>query len=183
MYSSKIKKALAAAIECHKDQKRKGEDNIPYVTHPIAVAIEMSRFTGVENLICAGILHDTLEDTEYTAEQMEKDFGEEVLTLVQMVSEDKSIQDYETRKQKAIEKASQHEVGLLIKSIDAMVNMTDLRDAISEQGDKTWDKFKGTPKQRIGYFKKILELAHPHMPSKMVMDYTSNLKDLEHVCG
>ena len=65
-----IQKALTKAIELHENQTRKGSDNVPYVVHPVEMAIILSRFTNDEDLIAAALLHDTLEDCEYSKEEL-----------------------------------------------------------------------------------------------------------------
>lgn len=91
-YNSIIEKAIRTAIFYHRNQNRKhpGDFEImPYVCHPFAVAMILSNYTDDENIIAAGILHDTIEDTEYAQEQLEKDFGEKIKDIVMTVTETK----------------------------------------------------------------------------------------------
>ena len=67
--TSTIKKAMATSIKLHGSQNRM--DGFPYVTHPILVAMILINHTDNEDLICAALLHDTIEDTDYTAEELE----------------------------------------------------------------------------------------------------------------
>lgn len=182
MYTTKIKKALLTALELHKKQTRKGS-NTPYIAHPLAVALIMARYTEDEDVICAAILHDTVEDTGYTFEQMRNDFGGGITFIVEQLTEDKSIEDYGERKRLAIEKLSDFNVALALKAADCLANMKDLRECIQEQGEEIWNSFHGTKEQLFWHYKEILTRAHPHLPSSMVMEYTSVLKDLEYTSG
>ncbi len=87
MYTYKIEQAIKAAALLHQDHFRKGEIELPYVTHLVAVMMILRDYTSEESTLVAAILHDTLEDTDYTAEELETDFGSEVAELVQAVTE------------------------------------------------------------------------------------------------
>jgi guanosine-3',5'-bis(diphosphate) 3'-pyrophosphohydrolase len=85
--------ALCFAADKHRDQRRKGEGSSPYINHPIEVAELLVRVGGVTDaaLLQAAILHDTIEDTETTAEELEAAFGPDVRRLVEEVTDDKSL--------------------------------------------------------------------------------------------
>lgn len=90
---SVILKALKFSAEKHRDQRRKGEPALPYINHPIEVAHFLSTIGNVSDIvtIVGALLHDTIEDTDATPEEIGADFGEEVLALVLEVSDDKSL--------------------------------------------------------------------------------------------
>lgn len=87
MYTYKIEQAIKAASLLHSEQLRKGDIPLPYITHLISVTIILRDYTKDEDTLVAALLHDTLEDTDYTAEEMAEDFGEKVTTIVQTLSE------------------------------------------------------------------------------------------------
>jgi (p)ppGpp synthase/HD superfamily hydrolase len=87
MYSFAIEQAIRAASVLHKDQVRKGQVPYPYITHLCAVAMIVSDYTDDENTIVAALLHDTLEDTDYTKEELEDDFGATVASIVHALTE------------------------------------------------------------------------------------------------
>ncbi len=99
-------KALHFASIKHKDQRRKDEEASPYINHPIEVAELLARVGQVTDLVVlqSAILHDTIEDTQTTAEEIEELFGAEVRSVVQEVTDDKSLPK-DVRKQLQIEHA------------------------------------------------------------------------------
>jgi (p)ppGpp synthase/HD superfamily hydrolase len=87
MYSYKVEQAIRAATILHQDQLRKGSVPLPYISHLIATALILSDYTQDEDTLVAAFLHDTLEDTDYTAEEMREDFGGPVTEIVLAVTE------------------------------------------------------------------------------------------------
>lgn len=88
-----ILKAMRFSAEKHKDQRRKDARAAPYINHPIEVAEILWRLGEVRDttLLLASILHDTIEDTDTTTDEIRAEFGEEVLALVLEVTDDKSL--------------------------------------------------------------------------------------------
>jgi len=120
-------KALAFSAKKHSKQTRKDIDKSPYINHPIALAnILAQRWVIDENVLCAAILHDTIEDTETTAEELRKHFGEKITSIVLEVSDDKSL-DKKVRKQLQIDHAaSLSKEAKLVKLADKIANITDI---------------------------------------------------------
>lgn len=85
--------ALRFAAEKHRDQRRKDSTHLPYINHPIAVAETLWRTGGVRDFVTltAALLHDTVEDTATTPEDIRGLFGDEVLAVVLEVTDDKSL--------------------------------------------------------------------------------------------
>ena len=79
-----ILKALEFAAHKHRDQRRKDAQASPYINHPIALANVLRNEGGVDDpiVICAALLHDTVEDTETTAEELEREFGGRIRDIV-----------------------------------------------------------------------------------------------------
>ena len=101
-----ILKAMRFSAEKHKDQRRKDAKAAPYINHPIEVAEILWRLGAVRDttLLLASILHDTIEDTDTTADEIRTAFGEEVLALVLEVTDDKSLPK-QKRKELQVENA------------------------------------------------------------------------------
>ncbi len=94
MYSFKIEQAIKAAALLHQDQVRKGDIPLPFITHPIAVMTILRDYTTDEDTLVAALLHDTVEDTDYTLEEVRTDFGEKVADIVDAVTEPVSTEDH-----------------------------------------------------------------------------------------
>ncbi|MBK7402819.1 MAG: bifunctional (p)ppGpp synthetase/guanosine-3',5'-bis(diphosphate) 3'-pyrophosphohydrolase, partial [Myxococcales bacterium] len=88
-YSERYARALGIAARAHRDQVRKGKD-VPYVTHPVHVARILDRHGFSEDLVLAGLLHDVLEDTAVSEQELLDAVGGEVVALVRAVTETKS---------------------------------------------------------------------------------------------
>ena len=128
MNNQLILKAAHFAAQKHRDQRRKDNDVSPYINHPIFVAKIISEIGNVEDpeVLAAALLHDTIEDTETTVDELIDNFGERVCSLVQEVTDDKSLPKME-RKQRQIEHAKEISEGAaLIKLGDKISNVTDI---------------------------------------------------------
>jgi len=121
-------RTLQFSAEKHRTQRRKDREASPYINHPIQVAgilWEVGKIPDI-TLMVAALLHDTLEDTQTTPEEIEQLAGAEVLALVQEVSDDKSLPKME-RKQLQIEHASHlSERAKLLKLADKICNVYDV---------------------------------------------------------
>lgn len=122
-------KALAFAADKHRDQRRKNVDASPYINHPISLASILCNEAHITdlNVICGALLHDTVEDTETTAEELVLEFGQEISDIVMEVTDDKTIEDKQKRKQLQIEHASHISTSAkLIKLADKISNLRDV---------------------------------------------------------
>jgi (p)ppGpp synthase/HD superfamily hydrolase len=120
--------ALEFAAHKHRDQRRKSSEKVPYINHPIAVARLLAEVGGVrdDDVLIAAILHDTIEDTETTADEITAAFGPAVCALVQEVTDDKSLPKAR-RKELQIEHGPALSPGAaLIKLADKISNVGDL---------------------------------------------------------
>lgn len=124
-------KALAFAADKHRKQKRKGTDASPYINHPIALVDVLVNEGGVTDMtvLCAAVLHDTVEDTQTTPQELAELFGEQVAGIVMEVTDDKSLGKPE-RKRLQIEHAPHlsHEARL-VKLADKICNLRDVLSA------------------------------------------------------
>jgi (p)ppGpp synthase/HD superfamily hydrolase len=121
-------RTVAFAADKHRDQRRKGVDGSPYINHPIAVAELLALVGGVSDLavLQAAVLHDTIEDTQTSPEELEKAFGAEVRDLVVEVTDDKAMSKTE-RKRLQIEHAPHlSKRAQMIKIADKICNVRDV---------------------------------------------------------
>lgn len=122
-------KALTFAASKHRNQRRKNVDASPYINHPISlvnILCNEAHLTDI-NLICSALLHDTVEDTETTAEELEREFGPVISNIVMEVTDDKTISARQKRKQLQIEHApNMSDHAKLLKLADKISNLRDL---------------------------------------------------------
>lgn len=106
IYSDKINQAIGFATKVHQGQVRKGK-NVSYIVHPLSVALILSRVTQDEDIIVAGVLHDTIEDCDphgsVTKEIIEAQFGQHVAQMVDDVTEKDKNLPWLERKLQALE--------------------------------------------------------------------------------
>jgi len=123
-----LMEATLFAADKHRGQKRKDAQKTPYINHPIYVVNLMAGVGGITDieLLQAGMLHDTVEDTDTSPEEIETRFGYAVRSLVMEVTDDKSLEKQE-RKRIQIEKAPRLSPrAKIIKLADKIANLTDM---------------------------------------------------------
>ena len=123
-----IVKAADFAARKHKDQRRKNKSETPYINHPIGVAHILTSEAKVTDpiVIQAALLHDTVEDTDTTIEEIGDVFGEKIKQIVAEVTDDKSLPK-QTRKQIQIDTAHKKSPeAKLVKLADKLYNLRDL---------------------------------------------------------
>ncbi|NCA70362.1 MAG: bifunctional (p)ppGpp synthetase/guanosine-3',5'-bis(diphosphate) 3'-pyrophosphohydrolase [Sphingobacteriia bacterium] len=121
-------KAAAFAATKHRNQRRKDAEASPYINHPIALADVLVNEGGVDDpiVLCAAILHDTIEDTETTAAEIEEHFGTSISAVVLEVTDDKSLAKA-VRKQRQVEQAPHaSHAAKLVKLADKICNLRDI---------------------------------------------------------
>lgn len=124
-------RAVAFAAEKHRNQRRKDADASPYINHPIALASVLANEGGVSDItvLCAAVLHDTIEDTDTTPEELEARFGHDVRLLVEEMTDDKRLPKKE-RKRRQIEHAARaSHRAKVIKLGDKICNVRDVTHA------------------------------------------------------
>jgi guanosine-3',5'-bis(diphosphate) 3'-pyrophosphohydrolase len=121
-------KALAFAAHKHRDQRRKDAEASPYINHPIALADVLVNEGGVTDVevLCAALLHDTVEDTATTPEELERSFGPRVARIVAEVTDDKTLPKAERKRLQVEHAASISREAKLVKLADKICNLRDV---------------------------------------------------------
>jgi guanosine-3',5'-bis(diphosphate) 3'-pyrophosphohydrolase len=120
--------AIAFAADRHRNQRRKDSEASPYINHPIALANVLANEADItdEAVLVAAVLHDTIEDTDTSHDELSRIFGQEVARIVAEVSDDKSLPKAE-RKRLQIEHAAKiSESAKLVKLADKICNLRDI---------------------------------------------------------
>ncbi|MEC5424605.1 HD domain-containing protein [Virgibacillus sp. C22-A2] len=164
------------AEKAHAGQKRKNSD-APYITHPIRVAERLERAGFSDGLVCAGYLHDVVEDTPYDIEDIEAEFGIRVGTLVAAHTEDKS-KSWLERKQHTINmiKHAENDIKYLIVA-DKLDNLLGMEKDIADQGDKVWENFNAGIEKQKWYNKSIAENMYIGMDRAKIPAYFQEFED------
>ncbi|MDO5557325.1 MAG: HD domain-containing protein [Clostridia bacterium] len=144
------------AISAHSGQVRKSEPDKPMIIHPFDVARKLQDFGYDDNMVAAGYLHDVVEDTEYTIEDIRENFGDDVADLVYGASEpDKSL-SWEDRKKhtiKAVKKLSLR--NKIVVCADKISNLEDLMIIIQKSGKRDFSHFKRGESYQKWYYSDI----------------------------
>lgn len=126
-----ISKAAQFASQKHEGQERKGREASPYINHPTSVARIIAEVGGIDDpeILAAALLHDTLEDTDTSPDELEATFGKRVCRLVEEVSDDKTLPK-EERKRRQIQHAPKlSQDAVLIKLGDKISNVIDVTNS------------------------------------------------------
>ena len=149
MSSRDLLKAVWFATEKHRTQRRKGDDS-PYINHPVGVAWILQHEAGVnDQLVLEGaLLHDTVEDTDTTFEELEREFGREIRDLVDEVTDNKALSKDERKRMQIQHAGEASDRAKLIKMADKLYNYRALLkvppkgwDASRIQGYFVWGSF------------------------------------------
>jgi len=176
MYSYRIELAIRAASILHKDQIRKGSVPIPYVSHLFAVATILIDYTKDEDVFIAALLHDTLEDTDYTADELEDDFGGKVRSYVEALTEpqDNKNKNYswKERKQmyaKHLRKAPKE--SLLIAAADKIHNMRSIVEEYYDDHARFMAEFEGSLEDRVMMYQDIANAINRGLDNDIIKEF------------
>lgn len=159
------REAFEFARDAHEGQERKG-DGSPYINHPIELA-RLLHASGHDDseLLAAAFLHDVVEDSDTTLDEIEETFGSGVHELVRAMTEDKDVEPYERRKdhhRDQVEAAGERAV--LIYAADKVANLRDMRTLYANVGEGAASRFKAPLDVRIRLWRadaEMIERVHP----------------------
>jgi len=173
-----IAKAEKIMREAHAGQTRKQNDT-PYITHPQAVAKKLAAAKFSEIVQAAALVHDVLEDTDYPAEKLKTELGDEVYKMVQALSENKSLV-WEERKLKYLEsiKNSSEKVKA-ISLADKIHNLEDLIAGHVELGPAIWELFNRGKDKKIWFENQMLAMFQKTWAHPMIAEYAKLIKQAE----
>jgi hypothetical protein len=154
---SLMDQAIEFAAHKHRHQQRKGTD-IPYISHPYGVGMILLKAKCKEEVIIAGILHDTLEDTDTTEEEILNQFGQNVLDLVKGCSEPDKGASWEERKKHTHEFLKQAPLSIRqVACADKLHNLRSIKRNLEELGEKAWERFNRGRDSQEWYYTEIVE--------------------------
>lgn len=161
-YSQTIDRALAFAATAHRMQTRKGTD-VPYIMHPVHVAMILMRHGFGEDVVIAGLLHDVVEDCDITLEEIGARFGARVGELVAGVTERKSQNEprrpWRERKEEQLSRLrAMDREGAALKAADALHNCQTTLADLERLGDALWDRFNAGRDEQRWYYRSIASI-------------------------
>jgi (p)ppGpp synthase/HD superfamily hydrolase len=158
MKSEAIFEAIEFAARAHRHQHRKGT-GVPYIIHPLGVAHILIDHGCQEELVIAGILHDTVEDTAVTLDDIREHFGMRVAAMVEGASEPDKKDTWENRKHHTVEylRTAPEEVAL-VACADKLDNIRSIRRDHLRMGDTLWERFRRKREQQCWYYRNLAEV-------------------------
>ncbi|MBM3288415.1 MAG: bifunctional (p)ppGpp synthetase/guanosine-3',5'-bis(diphosphate) 3'-pyrophosphohydrolase [Candidatus Eisenbacteria bacterium] len=164
MFSERREQAIRWMLRAHEGQVRKAEPEVPYIAHLIHVAFIVQEAGGGEDSVIAALLHDALEDTDVTPEELEGAFGPRVTAIVREVSEDKTLRwaDRKARMIEQLRKASPE--ACLVAAADKIHNLETLTHAHRSSGPAIWESFRGAPEPTLRFYAGTLEALRGRIP-------------------
>jgi (p)ppGpp synthase/HD superfamily hydrolase len=164
-----IDRAIGFAARAHETQKRK-IGGVPYIAHPVGVAMILARMDCEPAVVAAGLLHDVIEDTSVTLEDIEEAFGLEVATIVSGCTEpQKKRGNWEQRKHTMIQSLRNAPLPVkLVMAADKYHNLSHTLSTKRQHGNKVWRHFGRGKGRQAWYYRGVLDsiLANVSQPER-----------------
>lgn len=166
-----VRTALEQARADHAGQVRNGSGGMPYIEHPVTVAARLDEHGYREEVLAAALLHDVVEDSETSLDELREKFGAEVAGMVGVLTDDQSIESYRERKAEHRERVAAADTeALAIYAADKLTNSTTLRAALAEEGDSVRGEFKVPLELKIEVWEEDLALLREKAPELPFLD-------------
>jgi GTP diphosphokinase / guanosine-3',5'-bis(diphosphate) 3'-diphosphatase len=167
-------KALSFAAHKHRDQRRKDAGASPYINHPIALADVLVNEGGETDIevLCAALLHDTVEDTATTHEELVDAFGSRVARIVAEVTDDKTLVKAERKRMQVEHAATISREAKLVKLADKICNLRD----VLEHPPASWDLARR--REYFDWAKSVVDRlrgAHPRLEAAFDAAYARRM--------
>ncbi len=176
MYSYRVEQAIRAAAVLHKNQLRKGSMPFPYITHLVATAFTLLDYTEDEDVIIAALLHDTLEDTDYTLDELQEDFGGRVRDFVEAISEPQSTseqriswRDKKNAYVKLLKKGPKESV--LIAAADKMHNFRTIVEDYHDEPERFAQDFGNNFEERLEVYQEISNVINNRLDGAILSEF------------
>jgi (p)ppGpp synthase/HD superfamily hydrolase len=171
--SDVVSEALTMAREAHAGQIRSGStDGMPFIEHPIAVAERLAQHRYDDEVLAAALLHDVVEKSEVGVDELRRRFGEKIPELVEALTEDDSIPDYEDRKQEHRRRVAEADpAALAIFAADKLTNVAMLRETFALIGeDGVSEELKVPLDLKVYVWESDLEMLFDQAPEMALTD-------------
>jgi (p)ppGpp synthase/HD superfamily hydrolase len=166
-----VRAAYEKASAAHAGQIRNGSGGLPYIEHPVAVATRLAHHGYGEDVLAAALLHDVVEDSEATVENLRQEFGERVADLVAALSDDESIEDYRARKDEHRGRVRSFDGdAFAIYGADKLINSSTLQRALEREGDSVREEFKVPLELKLGVWEDDAAMLRREAPELPFLD-------------
>lgn len=178
--SELIRNALEMADRAHEGQTRNGSGGMAYIHHPVAVAELLAEQGYGEQVIAAALLHDVVEDSEASVEDLSRRFGRQVAELVEALSDDESVEPYERRKDEHRRRVAEAGAdALAIYAADKLSNIRVLRRTYDSEGEGVGEEFEVPLDVKEGVWAADLEMLRREAPDlPFLEDFADELAKL-----
>jgi (p)ppGpp synthase/HD superfamily hydrolase len=182
MYSYKLEQAIRAATILHENQLRRGLVPLPYISHLMAVVLILRDYTTDETTLVAALLHDTLEDTDYTYDELVEDFGGEVASIVATLTEPKKsgeeILPWLARKKEYAKQLKQgSEVALMIAAADKAHNFRTTVEEYYEAPQRYVEDFGSNLDEKIEGYQTIANVINSRLKNDIVHEFNHTFEE------
>ena len=172
--------ALEFAAGAHLGQKRKDPEGSPYISHPFAVGLVLERLGYEEDVVIAGILHDVIEDTNFTIRDIESKFGKKVAKFVLGVTEKNKLDSWEKRKIDYRENLKEQPgEALAISGADLLCNRLDLLMRLQTGVLEALNKFEVSLHTILDNDKKRIEIIKRGVSGELIHEIEKIERELE----
>ena len=161
LHTELLDRAIIFAVRAHAGTERRGK-GFPYIVHPMEAVEIVATMTSDQELLAAAALHDTVEDTNTTIEQIQAEFGERVAALVAAESDEPhqrpdDIENWRARKQAAIDRIANASLDAKMVALgDKLSNMRAIARDYAKQGDALWNLFHSkNPKDHEWHYRAL----------------------------
>ena len=163
-HTPQIKRAIQFAAKKHHGQMRRETEPLPYVTHLFSVALLVAEAGADDDVVTAALLHDTLEDTDTTREEIVLAFNEHVAKLVEEVSEDKNLEWKERKEHYLANLENASDAAVLVAIADKIDNIESKLEAFEKEGQTLLKRWKQPPEEYLWYHGEALRIAQKRLP-------------------
>jgi (p)ppGpp synthase/HD superfamily hydrolase len=177
-----IDRAIEIAVKAHQKQKRKGSATA-YIAHPFAVAILLAKAGCSEEVVAAGILHDTIEDARIKLKRIREEFGEKVALIVEKCTEPDKRRSWLKRKQHTLDAI--RNAGLDVKFVvcaDKLHNIRTLSKDYSRMGERVWSRFRRGRDDQKWFYTALVTALRPRENNasyeKLYKEFEKNVKEV-----
>jgi (p)ppGpp synthase/HD superfamily hydrolase len=166
-----VRAAYETASVAHDGQVRNGSGGLPYIEHPAAVAARLEQHGYDDEVIAAALLHDVVEDSGTTVEDLREEFGDRVAGLVAALSDDESIADYRKRKDEHRARVRRFDGdAFAIYGSDKLTNSSTLRLALEREGDAVREEFKVPLEMKLEVWEEDATMLRREVPELPFLD-------------